>query len=587
MLQTSAHRVCCYLFVGLAIVTPLTVYGEIKLAPVVDLNPKHLAPASNNLQEPEPLVVPAQAIPLSDSKSNDAGSSGTVQLSIKPLSRQSSPTGRGTANPAITLVAPFDPTGVRQQSVEPIAEVVTLAPIIKTKAPIRERLLPPMPLEAKQGDVVRPMAPVADLVHRTVFVATTGDRLERTSKRQLPILRRHDRTTKQILAALSDMTRDGLLDGKAEVSATEKTVDSGAHNESRPKLSAFIQLADKDPIAKRNDASLAIQRKQSTISKRPDKAQSPIVVQASQPLVNLVRSDVKVNTETEPDLSRTNGALSITNPIQHEQTESVANRPAIVKLVADPLAKQHATEQQTFDSTEAKRSSIPIVKPAVDTLALQPQADSQDIGTTTQVLARDAVVTFAETTPLLASLQEQSPSASDLPAPNEGSLLTDGEIAEAEEIEAIESDLKPIQSVLAETKPEAGELPKNYAARRFAQAGEVTHRMGHSRAQTESQLMWEAPAVAHRPLYFEDINLERHGYKIPIVQPAVSAAHFFGRVPLLPYLAASERHRKPQYTLGHYRPGDYAPYSLYVPRLKLDGSIAEAVFMTGIMFAFP
>jgi hypothetical protein len=157
----------------------------------------------------------------------------------------------------------------------------------------------------------------------------------------------------------------------------------------------------------------------------------------------------------------------------------------------------------------------------------------------------------------------------------------------AEEIEAFELDVKPIDELSVRITPDAGELPTNYATARFAREGEVAHRMGYSRSKTETLLTWEAPALCYRPLYFEEINLERHGYKIPLIQPALSAAHFFGRVPLLPYMMVSEGHGKCRYTLGHYRPGDYAPYSLYVPRLRLDASAAEAAVVAGVLFAFP
>jgi hypothetical protein len=52
-------------------------------------------------------------------------------------------------------------------------------------------------------------------------------------------------------------------------------------------------------------------------------------------------------------------------------------------------------------------------------------------------------------------------------------------------------------------------------------------------------------------------------------------------------MMVTEGHRNCQYTLGHYRPGDYAPYSLYVPRLRLDASAAEVALAAGLIFAFP
>jgi hypothetical protein len=221
-----------------------------------------------------------------------------------------------------------------------------------------------------------------------------------------------------------------------------------------------------------------------------------------------------------------------------------------------------------------KRSS-PIVELASNPIVAQ-----------SPTMAASSVIQLAEVTPLLTALQF-SPSASDLPAPASQPPLTEEQLQQLEVIEAFDLDLKPIETLSARTKPEAGELPTNFAAARFAREGAVAHRMGTSRSHAETVMTWEAPAVCHRPLYFEDINLERHGYKVPLIQPAISAAHFFGRVPLLPYMMVTEGHRNCQYTLGHYRPGDYAPYSLYVPRLRLDASAAEVALAAGLIFAFP
>jgi hypothetical protein len=132
-----------------------------------------------------------------------------------------------------------------------------------------------------------------------------------------------------------------------------------------------------------------------------------------------------------------------------------------------------------------------------------------------------------------------------------------------------------------------GELPQDYATETFAAVGEVIQAMGFTRAQMESMVFWEAPALCHQPLYFEEVNLERHGYSIGVFQPALSAAHFFGRVPALPYLMHAERARESRYTLGHYRPGSNAPYELYVPPFSVRGSMAETIAVIGLMYAIP
>lgn len=100
-------------------------------------------------------------------------------------------------------------------------------------------------------------------------------------------------------------------------------------------------------------------------------------------------------------------------------------------------------------------------------------------------------------------------------------------------------------------------------------------------------MSWEAPALCHGPLYFEEINLERYGHHVPVVQPILSAAHFFGRLPALPYLWGAKPRHGCYYTLGHYRPGDCVPHHLHRPPLSLRGAAYQAAATTGFLFAVP
>lgn len=74
---------------------------------------------------------------------------------------------------------------------------------------------------------------------------------------------------------------------------------------------------------------------------------------------------------------------------------------------------------------------------------------------------------------------------------------------------------------------------------------------------------WEAPAFAHRPLYFEEVNLERYGHYAPRCQPVLSAAHFAASLVSLPYQMYVYRRCEPIYTLGHYRPGSCNPHQIH------------------------
>ncbi|MCA9179352.1 MAG: hypothetical protein KDB14_33070 [Planctomycetales bacterium] len=99
--------------------------------------------------------------------------------------------------------------------------------------------------------------------------------------------------------------------------------------------------------------------------------------------------------------------------------------------------------------------------------------------------------------------------------------------------------------------------------------------------------MWVAPGTMHQPLYFEDVNLERAGHSWLWLQPAASAAHFFGRIPALPYLLVAHPPRECVYTLGHYRPGSCAPMLRRWPRPRLSAALAQAGLSTGLVFLVP
>jgi hypothetical protein len=79
----------------------------------------------------------------------------------------------------------------------------------------------------------------------------------------------------------------------------------------------------------------------------------------------------------------------------------------------------------------------------------------------------------------------------------------------------------------------------------------------------EVTYMWKAAANCHKPLYFEQHHLERYGHSWgPCLQPLVSGAHFFTRLPVLPYCMGITPPNECIYPLGYYRPGSCAPYTI-------------------------
>ncbi len=136
-------------------------------------------------------------------------------------------------------------------------------------------------------------------------------------------------------------------------------------------------------------------------------------------------------------------------------------------------------------------------------------------------------------------------------------------------------------------KDERPRLPR--AVELFAREPAQVHGAGgiRTRPWPEQIALWEAPGTAHHPLYFEEVNLERYGYSFGLAQPVVSAAHFFGRIPALPYLMTVDPPHRCVYTLGHYRPGSCSPLAWNLVPLDPLAAAVQGGVVTGLVFLIP
>jgi hypothetical protein len=141
-------------------------------------------------------------------------------------------------------------------------------------------------------------------------------------------------------------------------------------------------------------------------------------------------------------------------------------------------------------------------------------------------------------------------------------------------------DLKPISKVGIDITTVQGEVPKDCPwgdGRKFA-----------GRSWQQLTFTWTASALCHKPLYFEDVHLERYGHMLgPWLQPIVSHARFFATVPLLPYEMGLEPPNECMYVLGHYRPGSCAPYYLDPIPLSVRATLFEAGAVTAGVLILP
>jgi hypothetical protein len=79
-------------------------------------------------------------------------------------------------------------------------------------------------------------------------------------------------------------------------------------------------------------------------------------------------------------------------------------------------------------------------------------------------------------------------------------------------------------------------------------------------AFTNESYVWISPVFYHKPLYFEQPNLERYGNGTHRwLQPIASSVHFFGTIPLMPYKMLTQHPCEKHYTLGNRRPGNCNP----------------------------
>lgn len=137
-----------------------------------------------------------------------------------------------------------------------------------------------------------------------------------------------------------------------------------------------------------------------------------------------------------------------------------------------------------------------------------------------------------------------------------------------------DGEIKPLDRVSLDILPPVGKFPERpsdaFYERSIEEPGVA------QRAWNVTPMAWQASGLSHRPLYFEEVALERYGHTWGAAQTAVSAAHFFMTVPMLPYKMTLEQPFERVYALGYYRPGSVAPRLRYRFPWRLDAILVEA-----------
>ncbi len=108
------------------------------------------------------------------------------------------------------------------------------------------------------------------------------------------------------------------------------------------------------------------------------------------------------------------------------------------------------------------------------------------------------------------------------------------------------------------------------------------------RCWTPLTTTWYASNLCHKPLYFEDVQLERYGHSAgPFRQPIRSAGHFFVSLAFLPYHKRINPSNECIYALGYYRPGNCAPWLVDPVPISLEGGINMAIDYATIGLIIP
>lgn len=159
-------------------------------------------------------------------------------------------------------------------------------------------------------------------------------------------------------------------------------------------------------------------------------------------------------------------------------------------------------------------------------------------------------------------------------------------VTTADDISDPDALTRRVGDVQVDIRPPKGELPTDLAAAALSRDARAELAKGPC-GREEMVVGWTPWTLCYRPLYLEDIPLERYGSSAGCLQPGLSAAKFFFGVGLLPYKTFAQKPRACVCSNGFSRCGDPMPPGYKDCRIHLDGAVFEAGVLTGIVLALP
>ncbi len=150
------------------------------------------------------------------------------------------------------------------------------------------------------------------------------------------------------------------------------------------------------------------------------------------------------------------------------------------------------------------------------------------------------------------------------------------------------ADDRPVTQMSLNVQPEPGRMPEQRGLSsdsNLSATGKYSAEI--DRGWRDCLVHWNASEASHGPLYFEEANLERHGYSRGYWQPVFSGVRFFSTAPLLPGLMTLDRPFSLQYELGESRVGSSTPYRARKIPWDAKSVLVEIAVVSGISFIIP
>lgn len=145
---------------------------------------------------------------------------------------------------------------------------------------------------------------------------------------------------------------------------------------------------------------------------------------------------------------------------------------------------------------------------------------------------------------------------------------------------------RQVTDVPVDIRPTEGVMPADLAAARFADEPTIDETWP-SDEPADVFCSYTPWTICYRPLYFEDIKLERYGCNVGCLQPGLSGVRFFSSIAAMPYKMTVRPPRSCQCSNGFSRCGD-CPLPGYGKReFRLDASLVEAAAVAGVVYILP